>query len=618
MWYLGSSLPANISVGCASFGCALGAAGTVTRRFVLGVAPLSPLASIRAYAIANGMLAGGDVVWPLAPYQTIREKLEASAGGQDLLRQAFAAPLLKLDAIGVGLPFAAYASSVLPLLPAPALLHICAFSRCGAPSTPGFDCNYPDLLPPATVFGGSCDLQAMMLEASRRGFLTMPYSNPTWWDVRSPTLANLSGAELAAVAALNASLLPIFETYADKPVPRSGVVVSPWSPFVRARLVRELQSLSWNASGSHPPASPCAEASAALPSSFVFEDQVGARFPPTDFSPLESGRVAPGYEAGLLAHSAAHAAVGLHTEQGFDRLARSLAGFHGSALQYIGGGGSAPFGPVDVTWRPEPLFAASGLRALVLNYQHNLDGSAMAADVPRLCWSLAMGFHLSLDVGNAAALANVAWTRTVAAFQRAAARFADYSATASTLGSDGTGSRRVNFSADALTPPLDPFYSPSYGVVWDYAAPAAEPITLEGTPGAARGPSTLAHAGCTAFGARGDVIAGLYSALFNGGALAAGAHAIIVDATCALLSAPPALMTTLCVWHPLGADTDITVTLPDALQPPAQLRVVALGAGDAVLGSLPFSTSSWGDAVTFATTATVHGEDALVFVVTLA
>ena len=449
----------------------------------------------------------------------------------------------------------------------------------------------------------------------------MPYSNPTWWDVASPTLANLTRAELLAATALNASLEPIYETYDDKPTPRSGVVMCPWSPFVRERLVRSLQSLSWNASGSPPPAAPCDEAAAALPSTFVFEDQVGARYPSADFSPLESGRGASGFEAGLLAHTALHAEVGLHTEQGFDRLARSLLAFHGSALQYLDNGGNAPWGPIDSAWTPSPLFAASGLRALVLNYQHNLDPSAMASDVPHLCWSLAMGFHLSLDVGNAAALADVAWTRTVAAVQRvAASRFADYSATASTFGADGAGSRRVTFAADVLVPPADPAYSPSYDVVWSYDAPASAPITLAGTPGAP-GASTLALGGCASFGALGDASAGLYSGLFNGAQLSGGAgavHAIAIDATCALLAAPPSLPATLCVWHPLGADTDVTASLPAALRAPARLRVVALGAADAVLGEVAFSASSAGDAVTFAASALVQGKDALVFVVTLA
>jgi hypothetical protein len=58
--------------------------------------------------------------------------------------------------------------------------------------------------------------------------------------------------------------------------------------------------------------------------------------------------------------------------------------------------------------------------------------------------------------------------------------------------------------------------------------------------------------------------------------------------------------------------------LPAALRAPANLRVAALGAGNAVLGDVAFSTSSAGDAVTFAATARVQGAEALVFVVTLA
>jgi hypothetical protein len=99
-WFLGSSLPVNLTAGCASFGCAMGSNGTVTRRFVLSAAPLSPLASARAYTAANGMVAGGGggAAWPSPAYSTIREKLAASGGGAPRLwRQVFEAPLLKLD-----------------------------------------------------------------------------------------------------------------------------------------------------------------------------------------------------------------------------------------------------------------------------------------------------------------------------------------------------------------------------------------------------------------------------------------------------------------------------------------------------------------------------------------
>jgi hypothetical protein len=611
-WYLGGSIPVNLTVGCEAFACAVGANGSVTRRFVLASQAPSPLESIRAYALANGMLAGGDGAWSSPPYPTIRQKLAAVS--PTFWRQAFAAPLLKLDSIGVGLPFADYESKVLPNLPSPALLHLCAFERCGSQETPGFDCGYPDILPPATVFGGTCDLQALMLAAARLGHLTMPYSNPTWWDVRSPTLSNLTRAELLGATALNSSFEPIWETYPDRPTPRSGVVMSPSAPFVRGRIAESLRSLSWNASGSAPPAEPCVEGpAAAIPSTFVFEDQVGARFPSVDFSPSEGGRGATGFAAGLLAHACDNAEVGIHTEQGFDRLARSVVGFHGSLLQYLDGGAEAPWGAMNDAWRPSPLFAASGLRASVMSFQHNLDSAAMAADVPRLCFSLAHGFHLSLDVGNAAALADVAWTRSVAAVQRiAGSRYADYSASASGEG-EAPGSSVATFAADAgLVPPLDPLYSAAYNLTWDSSSTAAVSVFLPGAPSA----SLLARGGCAVAGSNGDADAGVYSAIFNGAALVgAGAHVIVEDATCALL-ATPAHPLSLCVMHPSGQDSSLTVVLPPALRalPVSQLRAAAFGADDAPIADVALAAGPSGT-VSFFASAQVHGEDVLVYVV---
>ena len=59
--------------------------------------------------------------------------------------------------------------------------------------------------------------------------------------------------------------------------------------------------------------------------------------------------------------------------------------------------------------------------------QHNLGGDAMARDVPELCWSVAQGVHLSLDISGAAARANASWLAVVGSFQRELlSRFADY------------------------------------------------------------------------------------------------------------------------------------------------------------------------------------------------
>jgi hypothetical protein len=608
-YFLSSSIPVSLMPGCAAFSCAIGANGTVTRRFTLSASALSPLDSIYNYSVANGFLQGSNSSrWPSPPFRSVRHKLSSSVGGSDLLKQMFQAPLLKMDAMAVGLPFDRYVPEIVASLPAPALIHICAYSRCGSPETPGFDCNYPDMLPPATPFGSSCDLQELFLRIAALGSLSMPYFNPTWWDMNSPTLLNLTRAQgnLSEAAALNASGLPIEETYPDSP-PRSGIVVCPRAPFVRARIAIELQALSSNASGAPPVKAPCDE-SQPLPSSFVFEDQVGARFPSLDDSPFEAQLGAFGFELGLLEHAQAHEEVGLHTEQGFDRLARSVIGFHGSVLQYEA---AAPWGAENTDWRPEPLFAASGLRAIVSPYQHNLAGEIMARTVSLACWSLSMGFHLSLDLSSSAARQNASWTQTIASFQRvAASRFADYRAVSvSEVPFDG---RNISFSADDFTPPLEPFYSTTAHVVWQCNASASDalPLILPGGSGV----SILTQGGCVAYGESGDTVAGFFDGLFQGAPLAPGIHAIVIDATCSLLTTD-AVPQTICVEHTLGQDTDVTVSLTAALRSPTNIRVAALGEEFAHIADLPFAVSSRGDAATFLASAQVNGVQARMFVI---
>ena len=51
----------------------------------------------------------------------------------------------------------------------------------------------------------------------------------------------------------------------------------------------------------------------------------------------------------------------------------------------------------------------------------------MARDVPELCWSVAQGVHLSLDISGAAMRTNVSWLAAVGGVQRVLlSRFADY------------------------------------------------------------------------------------------------------------------------------------------------------------------------------------------------
>jgi hypothetical protein len=114
---------------------------------------------------------------------------------------------------------------------------------------------------------------------------------------------------------------------------------------------------------------------------------------------------------------------------------------------------------------------------------------------------------------------------------------------------------------------------------------ATVPVTAG--PGVAL-PATLAPGGCAVAGtpvaggsAATDVVAGLFTSVYNGGPLAAGGsgtpgdgtqsgvHAIVEDRACALGNAsdvvpPGAGGACVCVFHPWGVDTNVTVAAPAA------------------------------------------------------
>lgn len=160
LWrYAHSIQPVNVTTGCAvgSGGappCALGDGGAVTVRLAVGGGVLDDM---RLYGAANALA--------LPP---ITAKVPAA-----LLRQLGRAPLYKVDAIELGLPFANYSAQLYPLLPRPGLVHFCAFEPVA------FDHWYPDFLPPAARFGGSCDAAGAWAAAKAAGHLTMPYTNPS-------------------------------------------------------------------------------------------------------------------------------------------------------------------------------------------------------------------------------------------------------------------------------------------------------------------------------------------------------------------------------------------------------------------------------------------------------
>lgn len=272
------------------------------------------------------------------------------------------APLVKADVAKLRLPFADWGPS-LAQLPSPILLHPVAYEPGG------HDANDPDFLPPDPAWGTTADLAAAIAQAHADGDLVMPYDNLSWWDPASPTMR---GTTPAAVAALDAKGAPQTIDYGT----HAGVIVSPFAQLVRSRSAQELDS--WRALGAD-----C-----------VFLDQLGARPWLYDFDRAAPSPVA--YDDGWLSLLAPYRNRCVMAEDGWDRLARDVVGFHGGLLMmqrelayvdhYFGAG----------NWQPYPL-ATWLVHDKVLMYQHDLFPGTMAADGEVLTWNLAFGLVQSVE-----------------------------------------------------------------------------------------------------------------------------------------------------------------------------------------------------------------------------
>lgn len=154
------------------------------------------------------------------------------------LQQLGRALFYKLDAEEAGMHFTDYATTLYPLFPVPGLVHFVGFEHIA------FDNWYPDYLPPNTKYGTGCELRDAFAAAQAQHHLVMPYTNPTWWDMRAPTLANLSqhGLTLRDVTCLNASGGTVFEVYS--PTNPAGAVTELPHPFVRRPLAPKTLSFT--------------------------------------------------------------------------------------------------------------------------------------------------------------------------------------------------------------------------------------------------------------------------------------------------------------------------------------------------------------------------------------
>ena len=313
----------------------------------------SPIVRIRVGRTAEQTIHDYRTDNGIGGYPSLADKLGSRL--QTLAR----APLIKADAVKVAEPFSAWAAA-LARLPSPILLHPVAYEPGG------HDVRDPDFLPPDPAWG---DIGMLVAAAHAHGDLFMPYDNFSWWDPQSPTLSSTTAVAVAALDSAGAAQTIEYGAH-------TGVIVSPFAPLVRARAASELAQ--WQALGAD-----C-----------VFLDQVGARPWLRDFNPASRSPLA--YDDGWLSLLAPYRDRCLMAEDGWDRLARTVVGFHGGLLMMQRELGAADryFGAGN--WEPYPL-ATWLLHDKVLMYQHDLYPSTMAIDGDVLAWNAAFGLVESFE-----------------------------------------------------------------------------------------------------------------------------------------------------------------------------------------------------------------------------
>lgn len=430
------------------------------------------------------------------------------------------APLIKADLVKLK-PFREWARD-LPRLPSPALLHPVAFQPGG------HDKNDPDFLPPDPRWGTTADFTSVVEAAHSHGQLVMPYLNVSWWSDDSPTMRSLpSPLRLKDVAVLDEDGKPVLNVYG----PRSGVVVSPFVRFVRARVARLMQE--WRTE---------------VPADCLFFDQLGARPWIRDFNLASPNPVA--YYDGWLAVMAPYSDRCLMVEDGWDRLARDFTGFHGSMLM-MDRELDFPdklFG--EANWEPYPL-ADWLFHDKVLLYQHDLYDGTMAVDVQVLTWNMAFGLISSYSWNDLVVSTKSPWLDLVGDLQRV-------------LGPHYAGVRLAGYRNVAPEVTESTFGDLVVLANWDSTA-----RYVAGRYG-------ISPDGFLARTRDDRLLAGAFEDTFDGHALSEGTHHLIVERDEASVT----------VRQPLGADTTLAVEPPRSWSSGRPLQATAIARDETVLGTV--------------------------------
>jgi hypothetical protein len=455
--------------------------------------------------------------------------LEARAGA--LLPRLVRAPFLKLDMMEMRRPFADF-EPVIRALPAPSVIHFTGYG------VRGFDEDYPDFLPPNPSHGTTEEFAAFVAKARGLGHLTMPYTNPTWWDDEGPTLASLPPPLTVAGVAVIDEGEPRYERYGA----RGGYAVSPWHPFVTKRAddaVREVVE--------------------ELGCDMLFEDQIGAR--PWLFDANPAAPSPTSYIDGWVDHARRHSSVMLGTESGFDRLLGHELGFFGCITPDGDDWTTVRFG--DGNWELFP-FVALVARDKALFYFHNMGANPVTTANLRM--SLATGqfpvFPLYrppgdiFDTGRGGGLDRDDLRVTAALQRHVLSRYATERATA----------------FEWLTPRLTKTTFPSVEVIAN-----GEATGLDQPEG------SVAPGGAIARAVDGSLVAGLFTT-WGGVRLIGGEHWIVEERDANGIT----------LRTPSGGDTPIVARPLAAWNRSTPLEVRALDAKGEVIRTLPFTWTIYG------------------------
>ncbi len=432
--------------------------------------------------------------------------------------QTSKASLVKVDfqwpPLGFGITNYVDYDSVFSILPSPSIIHPVGY-------TPnGFDRDPPDFLPPNPDLGTTTDFRAMFDKAHDRGLLVMPYTNPTFWNDSSNTVLNqLPPLTTIDIAVIKPDGQPLTETYGQN----TGIVVSPKHPFVESRVDTLMKEMTED-----------------VLSDFVFEDQIGTRGFRADMNPFSDSLTA--FLPGWIAHAKKHAAKGLATEMGFDRILEWEIGFHGGVLLIDrNGDADAVWGAGNWNYYPITSLMAHDK---VFFYQHDLAIETPTHDLSTLSWNLAFGFMLNYDFIYAYLTMPdwPDWLEVVGAFQsHVVSRYAD--------------NKMLNYMnlMDSVT--LSTFDSVTVVTNWS------------NTSSFTSGLHTISPEGALVASIDSTLTGGIFTA-YNSISLSSGDHYLIVEKTPALDS--------IRVWQPLGNNTPLTILRPDGWTDPSSIHVYAI------------------------------------------